>query len=208
MTVKALLDTARSHLGYTESPPGSNRTRFAAIAGHPNGYAWCATFTVAVAKEAGVKIPAEVAATAYTPTAVNAWKKAGRWHVSPEPGDFAYFQFDGDPQVDHVGIVESVGKNGAVTCIEGNTSPSSVGSQANGGGVYRRSRALRLIVGYGRPEFTRNEMTDAEKMELVDMIASEVMKRLADDKVMAGSRLRRTTRVVGRLAEHFGLDPT
>ena len=49
-TAEDLLDLARSYIGLTESPAGSNRQPFAAMAGHANGYAWCATFGVALQK--------------------------------------------------------------------------------------------------------------------------------------------------------------
>ncbi len=47
----------------------------------------------------------------------------------------------GDWGPGHTGIVEAVHSDGTVTCIEGNTSPGSGGSQRDGGGVARRRRA-------------------------------------------------------------------
>jgi hypothetical protein len=151
-TARHFLDTARSHLGYTETPAGSNRTRFAAEARHANGYAWCLTFLVAVARRLGVTLPDW---GAYTPTMANAFKRAGRWHTgTPQPGDWAFFDFPGDSKarIQHVGVVESADAK-SVTCIEGNTSSGSRGSQDNGGGVYRRTRPRSHVVGYGRPAY-------------------------------------------------------
>lgn len=199
-----LLECARSEIGTTESPAGSNRQEFAAEVGHLNGYAWCQTFVNAMAKRAGVGIPDAVMKTAYTPHAVTAWKQAGQWRTAPRVGDFAYFQFDKDPQVDHVGIVEAIHPDGTVTCLEGNTSPTSSGSQSNGGGVYRRVRQRHLIVGYGRPDFTKEDdmpLSDAD----VDRIADEIMKRLADDTQTAGNRLKKAAHAAHHLHEHFEL---
>lgn len=169
---QSFLAAAASEINYIEQPV--NRTKFAKEAGHPNGGAWCATFTVAIAKRTGTDIPPKVAATAYTPTAVNEWKAAHRWFTFPEPGDFAYFQFDQDPEVDHVGLVEKIIDVNTVQTIEGNTSSGDHGSQSNGGQVARRVRSRRLIVGYGRPLFTAaapihqedDMFTDADRAKL------------------------------------------
>lgn len=80
---------------------------------------------------------------AYTPYHL-AWFKA-RGRVIPvsraEPGDVVFFDWHagGDP-VEHVGIVERNLGSGALQTIEGNTTRGIAGSQANGGGVWRRVR--------------------------------------------------------------------
>jgi hypothetical protein len=80
--------------------------------------------------------------------------KAARTFYAPaaaQPGDQALFSFGQG----HTGIVESVNfVRRTVTCIEGNTSPGSAGSQDNGGGVYRRTRGFSTMWGVGRPAFT------------------------------------------------------
>jgi hypothetical protein len=151
-TRDAFVDAVASEVGYTESPAGSNKTKFAKEAGHANGFAWCQTFLNALAKRTGLEVPVMVLATAYTPTAVNEWKRAGAWHQAPDVGDWAYFQFDDDPQVDHVALVVAVGAK-SITTIEGNTSFDDKGSQANGGAVARRVRSRSLVRGYGRPAY-------------------------------------------------------
>lgn len=142
---------AATHVGYTETPSGSNRTKYAAEAGHANGAPWCATFIVAVARRLGIVLPSE---SAYTPAMANAFRAAGRFHATPQRGDIAFFDFpDSKNRIQHVGIVVTADA-GTVTCIEGNTSSGSGGSQDNGGGVYRRTRPRRHVVGYGRPVFS------------------------------------------------------
>jgi hypothetical protein len=149
-TRNAFLAWLNSQIGVTENPAGSNINPYARQAGHLDGQPWCATFLVAGALATGVRLPS---ASAYCPTMVNEFKRAGRFHTTPEVGDLAFFQFDAQAGADHVGVVESVGAT-TITTIEGNTSKDSSGSQSNGGGVFRRVRHRSLVIGYGRPEFT------------------------------------------------------
>jgi hypothetical protein len=151
-TVEQFLACVRSHIGVTESPPGSNDTPFAARAGHLNGQPWCATFVVACARDAGVKLPSE---SAYTPTMADGFKHAGRWTPDdPRPGDLAFVDFPDDHtvRIQHVAVVVGVDEN-RVRTIEGNTSSGEAGSQDNGGGVFERIRSRNIVVGYGRPAF-------------------------------------------------------
>ena len=153
-TEQDFLAAAASEIGYTESPAGSNRTKFAAEAGHANGYAWCLTFMVAVARRTKTQVPAAVAGTAYTPSAVQAFKNAGKWTTTPKVGAWAFFDFpDNVNRVQHVGVVEKINADGTITTIEGNTSSGSTGSQTNGGGVFRRKRSRSTVVGYGLPDY-------------------------------------------------------
>jgi hypothetical protein len=86
------------------------------------------------------------------------FKRAHDWYGNPQPGDLVFFDFpDNVHRVQHVGIVAEVRQDGTLTTIEGNTSSGDHGSQFNGGGVYRRHRDRRYVVGYGRPHFTAEE---------------------------------------------------
>lgn len=146
--MSTLLEEALRDVGYTEDPPGSNKTKFAAMAGHPNGFPWCATWVVSVARRARVQLPNE---SAYTPTMALGFKSAGLWSQIPTPGSLAFFDFpDASSRIQHVGIVVSSDPvKATVTCVEGNTSPGRLGSQVNGGGVYIRTRPMSLVVGFG-----------------------------------------------------------
>jgi hypothetical protein len=154
-TAQEFLDAARSEIGYVEAK--TNRTKFAAEAGHANGQPWCATFVVAMARRVGLRLPSE---SPYTPTMANGFKAESSWSnaaaQTPRPGDIVFFDFPDDVRrIQHVGIVESYDPATAtVTTIEGNTSSNTRGSQSNGGGVYRRFRSFSYIVGFGRPTFT------------------------------------------------------
>jgi hypothetical protein len=152
-TAQEFLAAAASEIGYVEAK--TNRTKFAAEAGHANGLPWCATFVVAIARRVGLKLPSE---SPYTPYMAGGFKDAGSWYggvyAGPRVGDLAFFDFpDSKNRIQHVGIVESV-RGDEVICVEGNTSSGAAGPQDNGGGVYRRIRPLSYVVGFGRPTFT------------------------------------------------------
>jgi LysM repeat protein len=76
--------------------------------------------------------------------------------VHARPGDIVFFNFDKNPDADHVGIVISNDlKSKVLHCIEGNTiNPSGAGVQSNGDGVYFKTRPYRLVVAVARPKWT------------------------------------------------------
>jgi len=143
-----MLAEARAEVGTVESPRGSNRTEFAAVAGHPNGLAWCATFLVALARRAGVTLPGS---SAYTPTLEASFRRAGRFGSRPAVGAFVFYRWRvaGVLRTAHVGIVEAVNRDGSIVAIEGNT--DSAGGRT-GGRVMRHVRRAN-IVGYGYPAY-------------------------------------------------------
>lgn len=173
MNAAQVVAAARSDIGYTESPPNSNRTKFAAEAGHANGHFWCATFTTAILKRCAVPIPPG-AGTASTRANLAAWKKAGRW-VQPgdvRPGDVLLYHLtnrNGAGQPDHTGICVEAPSGGRVVAIEGNTSSDDHGSQDNGGGVYMRTRGLGAVMGAGRPAYAVAPLPPQPEPEEDDM---------------------------------------
>jgi peptidoglycan hydrolase-like protein with peptidoglycan-binding domain len=139
-------------LGTTESPPGSNRTRFGEHFGM-NGVAWCAEF---VWDGLANSLDVEHVKSAYTPTVADWYKQRGRgFRVdgNARRGDLVFFDFpDSKPRIQHIGIVVANNRGaGTLETIEGNTSSGSSGSQDNGGGVFRRTRPYSQAVYYGRP---------------------------------------------------------
>jgi hypothetical protein len=156
-TADTVLGIARSYKGVTENPPGSNLNPFAALAGQPNGYAWCASFVVAVFRQAGMKLPSE---SAWTPTMAQGFRNAGAWHQGADgatPGDVLFWDFpDKEQGIEHVSICVSPPAGGLIGDIGGNTSSGPGGSEDNGGGVFERHDAGRnagWVVGYGRPAY-------------------------------------------------------
>lgn len=139
-----LLDVARGELGKVET--GSNRGE---ILKYPNAFgrgaeAWCADFTSWVSKQSGGKMN-----NPWTPGVVAELKRSGDWKgkSNPQPGDLVLFDWDGDGGADHIGIVEKVNANGTISTIEGNTENEQTGQE----GVWRRTRSMGTILGFGNP---------------------------------------------------------
>lgn len=162
-TASNILVEARKHLGYYRRP--GTATKFGEWYAKQVGSKvyvtaqWCAIFISYIASAAGASkiIPLH----AYTPSGVNWWKSKGQWHnglSGVRAGDIVYFKFPGIGRVSHVGIVESVNKDGSVNTIEGNTSSTAAGDQRNSGTCARKRRKA-YIVGYGRPKYTAGAST-------------------------------------------------
>ena len=137
-----VLNIACGQLGVTESPAGSNRTKYGKWMGL-DGQPWCMSFVQWCFHQAGTPLPHKTGSC----SALLNWYQKNRPECvvkDPQPGDIAIFTFG------HTGIVERA-LPGSVMCIEGNTSPGQSGSQDNGGGVYRRQRNLALVRAFIRP---------------------------------------------------------
>lgn len=170
-TVKALLAIARKELGNTESPAGSNRTKYGkwfGLDGHP----WCMIFVMWVFAQLGVKLPARTGSCGELMRAAQA---AGCWVVRDfQPGDVVIYDFSGKQKTtQHCGIVEMPLPDYGVQAIEGNTSER--GSQDNGGMVCRKTRASKYIIGAVRPRF------DEEKKEEDDMVYYKTLNDVPKD---------------------------
>ena len=120
---QAILNLARGEVGVTEQPPGSNDSpRIAqfrqATAGSGVG-PWCAYFTSWAAREAGVPL-GDAGQGFGRVDDVWAWaERSGKAIPAgggpPQPGDLIVWD-------EHIGIVESVGLDGSINTIEGNSS--------------------------------------------------------------------------------------
>jgi hypothetical protein len=135
------LDGAIKWLGYTENPPGSNRTQFGAWYG-VDGQPWCAmAVTYWFQVEAGGSPTFQRGSRyAYVPYVVAdaAQARNGLTITStPQPGDLVAYDWERDGTFDHIGIFEA-GTATSWTSIEGNTSTSN---NSNGGSVMRRQRS-------------------------------------------------------------------
>jgi len=122
---QAILNLVRGEVGATEQPPGSNDSaRIAqyrqATAGSGVG-PWCAYFTSWAAREAGVPL-GDAGQGFGRVDDVWAWaERSGKaipaGGARPQPGDLIVWD-------EHIGIVESVGADGTIATIEGNSSDS------------------------------------------------------------------------------------
>ena len=139
-----ILDAARAELGTTES--GNNRGEALKYPQHfgRGAEAWCADFVSYVMQKSGGDMN-----DPYCPSIVNDLKSSGGWKgkSNPQPGDIVLFDWDGDREADHVGIVEKVNGDGSISTIEGNTGNPQTGQE----GVWRRTRSMSSVLGFGAP---------------------------------------------------------
>jgi hypothetical protein len=121
---QAMLNAVRNEVGVAEQPPGSNDSpRIAqyrqATAGAPGPGPWCAYFVSWAARTAGVPIGDSGQGYGRVDD-VWAWgERTGKAIPAsagpPQPGDLIVWD-------EHIGIVESVGPDGSINTIEGNSS--------------------------------------------------------------------------------------
>jgi len=121
---QAMVNLARAEIGVAEQPPGSNDSpRIAqfrqATAGAPGPGPWCAYFVSWAAREAGVPI-GDAGQGFGRVDDVWAWGQSAGKAIpagsgKPQPGDLIVWD-------EHIGIVESVGADGSIHTIEGNSS--------------------------------------------------------------------------------------
>jgi CHAP domain-containing protein len=133
------LAIAKSQLGVTEQPPGSNdgpqiSMYRSAVAGSYAGAPWCAYFVSWAAAQAGVPLGSNGQGLGSVAEITDWAKSTGRFTETPQPGDLILFG------TEHVGIVESVNPDGTLTTVEGNTS----------NGVYERQHLPSEATGYVR----------------------------------------------------------
>jgi hypothetical protein len=140
-TVRAsALAEARTWLGYSESPPGTNANTFGVWYGM-NYEPWCAMFVTYCYEVAGPS-PTFVQGSryAYCPYVLqdaNARRNGLSNTIEPIAGDLVLYDWAGDGVVDHIGLFERWTGINTFEAIEGNTSTSN---QSNGGQVMRRKR--------------------------------------------------------------------
>ena len=149
MRATDVINKALAEVGVKESPPNSNSVKYILFYyGKPvsgSAYPWCCTFVWWILSSCGIEIPKTASCMALG----DYFKKNGRWHTSPQPGDVVFFHFKTNSRwTNHVGIVAEV-KGNEITSVEGNT---SINSDDNGGAVMLRKRSSN-IVGYGRPQY-------------------------------------------------------
>jgi len=136
--------------GVKEVPAGSNsgprvREYQSSTSLGGTGWPWCAAFVCWSFSRAGRKFSGWN--TAYVPdyVAVAKARKHGLSIVPSTqviPGDLVCFDWQGDGECDHIGIVTSKVTNGGFASIEGNT---AIGNDSNGGQVMLRERSVNSV---------------------------------------------------------------
>lgn len=150
-TADQIIAKAESYTGYTEGP--GNRNQFSTMMDRPPE-PWCADYVCAIFKMCGALDL--ITNSASCGVMIAGAKKNGTWHAGSDGirrGDLPMFDWDRDRSQDHVGICTGVKSPTEIYTIEGNTSKGPGGSQSNGDGVYKRTRAKSLILGYIRPKY-------------------------------------------------------
>ena len=174
-TAKEILAVARRELGYTESPAGSNRTKYGKWFGL-DGQPWCMMFVQWCFRQAGGQdlLPA---LTASCGALMRAAQAKGCWVTGGyQPGDVVIYDFPGNNvKTDHCGIVEQL-SGGGIMAIEGNTGS---GNDADGGQVQRRVRSNKVILGAFRPAYEFEEKENEDEMD-IEKLTDEQLIRLAE----------------------------
>ena len=105
----------------------------------------------------------------YTPAGAIQFKRAGRWHKEPLPGDVVFFYSASMGRICHVGIVEKV-EGKILTTLEGNTSSATV--DRNGGECRRKTYSNysvggnSWIHGFGRPVYNLETCSVEQLLEI------------------------------------------
>lgn len=145
---------AKSQVGVSENPPGSNRTPYnswyASLMGwsYYEACAWCAIFQCWVANQANSLSKAEMSAGAWDLT--NKLKAEGRGLSKPAPGCLISFNYGSG----HIGMVVALDPDlNYVYTVEGNTGASDGAAST---GVYARRRYIggNVIHGLAMPNYT------------------------------------------------------
>lgn len=145
-TVESVLRVAQGEVGYVEGGGSDhhsgNITKYwAELYPGGQGQPWCAAFQRWVDIHAGgPDLP--VSNPYYCPSIVTYAKQHGLWLAADKgsPGDMVLFQWKKNGVADHIGRIKAK-SNGSYRTIEGNTSGTNKGSQANGGGTFERDRS-------------------------------------------------------------------
>lgn len=158
MTREDIIALAKTQLGVTEEPPGSNNVKYnSAFYGHPvNGaeYMWCVVFIWWLFRELGAtNLFCGGNLTASCDYVRNWAKQNNQWVTDNyQPGDLVLFDWNTDGYLDHIGLVIEVNGN-ALTTIEGNVSER----------VGQCTRSGITMVGAYRPRYTQKTDTKPEE---------------------------------------------
>lgn len=199
-TASDLIDIASAEVGYLEKKTNSNLDSKTTNAGTKNytkyardlakagyyqsskqGYAWCDVFVDWCHYIASSKDPDKAQDVIYQTGPYGAgctfslryYKAAGRFFTkNPQVGDQIFFGTSQE-NVTHTGIVYKVDSTKVYT-IEGNTS-SAAGVVANGGGVFKKSYSLNYakIVGYGRPNYDKQETQNGRPVIKIERVRAK-----------------------------------
>ena len=144
MIRQKVIEVARKEVGYKETPPNSNKTKYGEWFGF-NGVAWCGIFVSWVFATASAPLGniGFLKGFAGCQTAVAFFRKNNLVTLSPIQGDIVFFDWNNDSRHDHTGIFVRWVSLTHFECIEGNTSTTN---QSNGGQVMLRIRENKNVI--------------------------------------------------------------
>jgi hypothetical protein len=137
-----IVDISMAEIGYAESPPNSNMTKYGEWFGL-NGVKWCGIFCSWVYAYAGHPLGniGYLKGFAGCQTAVKYYRERNMITKHPKPGDLMFFNWKGNGVFVHTGIFTKYAISGIdVYTVEGNTSNKN---QTNGGQVMQKVREVR-----------------------------------------------------------------
>lgn len=190
MSLSKVIEVARADLGYTENPPGSNRTKYGEAYGM-NGVPWCVEALWFWFNEAGERMAFFGGGKTASCSMLLRWYKEQGLTVPVEQvqvGDIALLNFHGGKDPEHCGLVEEVYSNPIwglnIDTIEGNTTPGREGSQDNGGCVARKNRFKSQIVAICRPQYKPEE--PEAKDDITGRWSEQAIRRVMKRGLMTG----------------------
>ena len=160
MSLNKVIEVARADLGYTESPPGSNMTKYGEAYGM-NGVPWCVEALWFWFNEAEERMAFFGGGKTASCSLLLRWYKEQGLVVDKRDiqiGDIVLLNFNGNGTPDHCGLVIDKGKlAGTWYTIEGNTTPGEEGSQDDGGCVALKMRSVKNVVAVCRPQYKSDD---------------------------------------------------
>ena len=161
MSKDKAIKLAVAEVGYVEGK--NNDNKFASVAGHANNQPWCNTFISAVFIQAGLHSAIPITASCAKTLAWGIKNKRIIQTEKAKRGDLLIFDFTKSGQAQHIGLAVddfNVEKK-TIHTIEGNTGEKS---QANGEGVYLKTRSKDFIKAVIRPLYETPGATQGEKV--------------------------------------------
>ncbi|CAB4195003.1 Endopeptidase, NLPC/P60 domain containing protein [uncultured Caudovirales phage] len=162
MSKDKVIELAVAEAGYVEGK--NNLNKFAPVAGHANNQPWCNTFISAIFIQAGIREAIPITASC---AATLAWGLKHKRLIQIEKakrGDLLIFDFTKSGHSEHIGIAldDFNVERKIIHTIEGNTGEKS---QANGEGVYIKTRSKDFIKAVIRPLYETPGATQGEKVK-------------------------------------------
>lgn len=190
MSLNKVIALARADLGYMESPPNSNRTKFGEAYGM-NGQPWCVMAQWWWFWKAGESAAFFGGAKTASCGTLLRFYKENYQNVPVREiaiGDLGFFNFSGGLAPEHCGLITHVERSGGsilyVKSIEGNTyAEGGSGDDSNGGCVAERTRYPRNIVGVARPKYKEEEMP---KDDITGHWAEKAIRRCMERGLLKG----------------------